>query len=1108
MNGWFFFTFWAIILPLIVIAIYCYDEKNKRFEFRTLIQVLGIFGIIGLLGVPFALLQRKFVADGRIVLKLKLMLWGLEITDTPWTESMDWLFDWMLVATESLIFLLFMLLIIDLFREEKEKQEKTKRWIFDIFIITFVLLRFFSVLISYDFNESIYSIKYVYWLNKILFSFAKNIPYIFVLFPIYYLIVHQYREGVLNHIFHIESSFLGVLLSNNLIKIILGFALFLVSALFCPLEINSKDLVNVLVYYDISIGSLLLILVPLFYSIRNFESLFESDFNSKLRNIIQRSENPMLIIGYGNLGERVAKEFLKRRDNIKLITKKILTPDLDVKEITENLIVVSKDQRSFDRVHTDPIFQDIGVVNIEEKDINNKFLIPAIVGDINNGSTQDSCKLLECRGFVSLVNDEKAILTLFDLAYEKNLKAIISMENSPEKEFLICRSPSKDIFLIYPEQEEGIAVGMLLYETLIKWFVENNEKKPKILICGRGKQMYYIIETLELMSERFGPYTDGIARRWHMQDNLIILSDEQDFDNRADILPPNAQTKAYPRLLEEILFKSLKRDEWRYNCLINDSPDREKTMWKLLNNPRTRPEIIVVSSRVSEEITKIVDEWIDVIEKYRNISGNERYRPRIVVGTVSKEEKIIKEGAMIFYGTNISTNETEFPAKFPSQKFDSFINIYKDTKELVSGLAEALSKNEGEKHPMGLGKYIEPTGLYICVPDVKGSLAEIFSRLSKINYAYISYENKKTPEEILSPHYYYTRYENCSKKPEKFSFESDAILSKEKMSKKDPIEAALILNKGKSGIDTIRNLIVNDENDKIEIIRKILGINNGSNKIKIKKEDLDRITRLLDVDRGKIIDEDCLYKVTCPVGAYRRKVKDLLDDINIKLYKNLGLEEKIKNELRRFYLYTNTNKGSNNSEINFNVTSDPYAKINVCCKYGDTPGSLGFLLNTMLFKRKKASEEFEENQSVVDVTYMRTYECYKNKKREGNDYTLQEIYGNILEENQDQFKKRYRRLTEELIDFILIRPITKKEDTKTKEDWIDYAKDLRDFLDEGSSSCSFELFHTENYHNLAIVNTNFLEGECESNKPLPIKCGSKDCAIYQRAKWFNWKRGV
>ena len=1115
-TGWFVFFLSSWIVPVFLIGFYCYEEeeKEKRFSREELFQIFWIFLLIFILTLPFLYIQKAYVDNGIIDLKGKIIVWGLEIAKAPCSKDWDFVFDGILVITEALTFLVGGVLVFEGLRDEIWKFIKKTKIFPKILVLIAIFLRFVFLWKTYDFSI-IEGLEYNILFGRISFIFVRSIPFLFITLPLLYIFYFTEKK---TNILRIQINFLREILKNNSIQMLLGILvifLFLFLPFFNNISFNllfflkkvpilnrlslvinfpmaSLTITEFFAMLNVLSGALLLLLVPLLNNMFNFETVFENHFNSELRKIIQRAINPILIIGYGNLGTRVGEEFLKRKNNLKLITKKILTPDLDSKEITENLIVVSKDQRAFDRVHTDPIFQDIGVAEIEiekeEKDSKEKYLIPAIVGDINSGSTRDACKLSECKGFISLVNDERAILTLFDLAYKKDLKAIISMENSPEKEFLICRSPSKDIFLIYPEQEEGIAVGMLLYETLIKFASENTKKTPRILICGRGKQIYYIVETMELMLKRFGPYKEGIGRNWNMRNNLIILSDEQDFDNRAVLLPDKAQNKSDSRLLKEILSRSLRTNEWRYNCFINDSPDREKTMWEILDDPRKIPDVIVISSRQGEEITKITEEWIDVIEKYRNITGNREYKPKIIVGTVGSEEKIIKKDAMIFYGTNI-TKEKGFPDKFPSQKFDSAINIYKDTKDLISGLTEALSREKKEKIKIEKGlelENVEPTGIYLCVRDVKGGLAEIHARLSNMNYSLNNNFGNNS-----SPYFYYTRYENCSEK-DIFSFESDVILSKNKILEKEPVKAALILNREEKNIRIIRNLLIFPFFLNFHfflIFPFFLNFHFFLN-----------FPFFLSIPgyRKEDLDKDCLYRVTCPVAAYRRKVKDLLDEVNDRFYGNLILKKVIKNpdiidtELSRFYLSCEREECT---PVDINLPEAPYAKINVCCGNGNIPGSLGFLLSTMIFKEKREKRyRIHDKNYAVDVTYMRTYECYKGEG--GNcDYTLQEIYGNILEENEKQFNRRINKLDPSIIRFILIRPIT------GIEEWKNYAENLRAFLNEQGRR--FNIYYTEKYHNLAIVNKDFL-GKYSKDEPLDIKCTNKKCVISQRARYFNW----
>ncbi len=404
-TGWFVFFLSSWIVPVSLIGFYCYEEeeKEKRFSREELFQIFWIFLLIFILTLPFLYIQKAYVDNGIIDLKGKIIVWGLEIAKAPCSKDWDFVFDGILVITEALTFLVGGVLVFEGLRDEIWKFIKKTKIFPKILVLIAIFLRFVFLWKTYDFSI-IEGLEYNILFGRISFIFVRSIPFLFITLPLLYIFYFTEKK---RSPFSVIFVFLKETIKKSLSLaptgvLILSFTLLLplcdgyhsIFNLRLPqIIIEEGRKIDIFIVGNMLFGAITLLWGTLSIFMFNFEDIFEKNFNSELKRFIQKIEEHIILIGYDDLSKIDIKYFLLREKTIR--KKKVLTPDLDLKIIPTNFIVVSKKQSFFHRLYTDPLLQKFGVIDIGEN-----FLILGIVGNMNEEFISNLCKISKCRKLV------------------------------------------------------------------------------------------------------------------------------------------------------------------------------------------------------------------------------------------------------------------------------------------------------------------------------------------------------------------------------------------------------------------------------------------------------------------------------------------------------------------------------------------------------------------------------------------------------------------------------------------------------------------------------------------------------------------------------------
>ena len=1166
------------------ILLYKVDYSNIPPEYDFIIGPLGIlitlnFGLILMkfLGDIFG--NKKFLSNYTKLLVIILSFLIIPIAYLYGASSYE-----LLVAFLSLIIVLFVIL----------KGTFSKIDIFPILL----LLNISAFIVSSHpfhagdvFNEGVND--FLFYLASIGVSSLYILPYNFFLFFPFIIGIYfsnfRYPEKYL-------LSFFDVVFHENMVKIFIGLLLCMMFS-FVPffiilaqlpsdfilyslpigifgtiinrfsnvfVESGGGDLrvFEILALFHLWIGSFMLWFTPFVVSLTQLETKFEANFDRQLRGIIQQMRNHIVIIGFGNLGKNVCNDLIKRDViSLKKDTIEILTPEPEVRKICNRLLVVDINDELFDRVHMDPILQNVGVARrtikiAGEEDI----LIPAIIGDINSETIRDSSRLKNSQLLISAPSDYRATFTLSKYANSKDLDSVISVEDSAQKDYFFPKMTAHDTFLIYPAFQEGINLGRI---TSLCYFklnegLKKEENNLRIAIAGEGKQIFYLMETFWMEIKRTGLHEN--FRKKEENDNqdsgkktnytlpITILTDSKELKRRIESgndskdkekmetgeiiesssrkdntnVEPEDNLKNKKRMkIEEIIERSSRKDKSNvYSSvdIIIDTPDRLKTIEKIIS--KDKPQIIVVTSDTIQNVTKIFHEWVVGVE--RHISAvNKDYKPTIIVGVRGDEYEEIQD-ILLYY----AKMEPKSGLKFPIQYLDASVKVYDDSKEQIGGLAQSLTRKSRKEYLMHdnqkIGEVKEPFAIYCCVEDVPGILGNMLGKLAGVRFTNVESQARN----MIYLHF--CRFRRCSG-VENYSFLSNAELYKKEDINREG-EFLFCLYQGESQYSKRRESNQDKREDSErkdstrELLRKLLNIK--------------YITKVLenngDVDEKlsyfREICLPCSRKITCSISSYLRKVENFIANRDYyeqwveskkRQDQNNEKERIVDQELNRFLI--NPDYQHHNTNENLEPKNLPKASILVCCRNPNITGSLSTAVNNLLFK--KVDKIY--GKKFADITYLRSYGCYDT------GLINIELYGNWVDTNKD--RKTFEEKISYLSKYVSQKIKGRTEDTSGdirenlkengpidsifinvvtgEEEWFDYAKNLCSILNKIYDGDKYELWtdcgskdnqnskspDNELPNNIAIIRKGFKK-KSKNNNPqkIHVKCEKRECMLHKK----------
>lgn len=336
-------------------------------------------------------------------------------------------------------------------------------------------------------------------------------------------------------------------------------------------------------------------------------------------------------------------------------------------------------------------------------------------------------------------------------------------------------------------------------------------------------------------------------------------------------------------------------------------------------------------------------------------------------------------------------------------------------------------------------------GIHIIQRDKAGAFPRILANLSGIEF-----KQADCTQGYKIPSFHYSRYQNCTygKKQDGkyFYYTADITLEKQEDAIKDNEEAKGAVVLSLPSPDPSSSERENKRENIIKDIDKLLFNSDRDNRLGRVKIDVEKY---IDLDQGginnkefvyKLLTQECIFQVTTSPETYRAKLFNLFK--NWDFYKEFK-EKEAGYEIRRAYIDTTFSYSDGIPK------GSPLAKLYLCCRYGDRPGSLAAAINTLLFREWKNTQD---KNKIFNIMFYMDYFSF------APSVAYDAIYGH-LEDLKDNSNRICKEQSKDVIERILICPIT------GEGSWSKYADNLLNFLNNKNVENKYIIMKPEKIKN-------------------------------------------
>lgn len=158
-------------------------------------------------------------------------------------------------------------------------------------------------------------------------------------------------------------------------------------------------------------------LLPIIHSMMSFEEVCQASYSKYLRQSFKRFGNHFVIGGFGDLGQRVAREvakkaFLDDKFGVRrfLDGADIIMPDGRLRKLWCGMVVIDKDRTRFHFITKLDNGMEAGVAifRVSAESDASEIFVPAIVGNVEENDTMNAVKIRRAKFFACLAREDSA----------------------------------------------------------------------------------------------------------------------------------------------------------------------------------------------------------------------------------------------------------------------------------------------------------------------------------------------------------------------------------------------------------------------------------------------------------------------------------------------------------------------------------------------------------------------------------------------------------------------------------------------------------------------------------------------------------------------------
>ncbi len=294
--------------------------------------------------------------------------------------------------------------------------------------------------------------------------------------------------------------------------------------------------------------------IPISLAVVMPDETFGEYFNRRLANHVMMVQGHLVFIGYGDLGKRVLDRVTSQmwRKQQKRKEKKarkagkekpekmffeVVTPDLRLEQLCSHAVVIERDPKNVIYSGKTNLLGDYGVVSTCERtyfsrdgkgnkvSLQKRVLMPVVIGEAKEPFVSSRVNLERANLVISTVPDEESVQAIFKRVKKAEVPAIVCVTHSDQISYLTYLSHHRSIVLIYPKDNQGIALGQRLWTAILKVRAVRNMPQdiwPHVLVIGNNKANYYMMATLWTNLP-----ADRSARKQILEKNVALIVTSQ-----------------------------------------------------------------------------------------------------------------------------------------------------------------------------------------------------------------------------------------------------------------------------------------------------------------------------------------------------------------------------------------------------------------------------------------------------------------------------------------------------------------------------------------------------------------------------------------------------
>jgi len=313
--------------------------------------------------------------------------------------------------------------------------------------------------------------------------------------------------------------FWGAIVRDHPIIIVGGMVLtiFLLGAPIVLKAFGRLDFIAAIISADIvlfGLGVFIAWFGPMALAASKADETFGEYFNQRLSDLIMTIQGHTILVGYGNLGKRVADREMQSLYETGGNFSKIVSPDLRIETMCKDLMVIEENDQDFLFSAGNDLLGRFGVVAAGKKVLEKyqpdeqpelqRVLVPILQGHAGQPFVFSRVNLPRARLLFGTSSEESHVEAVFNAAVEaknKTLKTVLCVTRSDQLSYLTYQASNKGVTLLYPRFNQGVELGKRLWAAILKFRAFDKEKNnrdrwPKVLVVGNSKANHYMLETL------------------------------------------------------------------------------------------------------------------------------------------------------------------------------------------------------------------------------------------------------------------------------------------------------------------------------------------------------------------------------------------------------------------------------------------------------------------------------------------------------------------------------------------------------------------------------------------------------------------------------------